>query len=85
MKISELIISEILKDNNLSLALSKSLGVQQQSVLKLAKRNSPKLGRLNVIEYYIDNGFSLEEIYTKKEDVVWVREYLNHHKRKAKV
>ena len=42
-KVSELIINKILNDNDFSMALAKKLGIQQQSVMGLARRNSSKL------------------------------------------
>lgn len=64
-KVSQLIINRILKDNDFSMALAKKLGIQQQSVMGLARRNSSKLTLYNAIQLYKEYGFKEEDILLK--------------------
>lgn len=65
IKVSPSIIDKILKDNNFSIGLAKRLGIQQQSVLGLARRNSIKLTLYEAIMYYKENGFTEENIFSE--------------------
>lgn len=85
MKVSDLIINEILNNNDFSLDLAKFFGIQQQSLRKRAQLKSKKLGTLKAIKFYIDRRFLLEDILVEQEDIEWVRTFLNHHKKKEKV
>lgn len=62
-KVSEIIIEKILKDNNFSMELAKTLDIQQQSVLGLAKRNSNKLTLFIAVQFYKANGFAEKDIF----------------------
>ncbi|WP_417430098.1 hypothetical protein [Halpernia sp.] len=62
-KVSEKIIEKILSENNFSIELAKRLDIQQQSVLGLAKRNSNKLTLFIAVKFYIEKGFTEEEIF----------------------
>ena len=62
-KVSDCIIQKILQDNSFSIELAKRLGIQQQSVLGLAKRNSTKLTLYEAINFYKENGFSEKQIF----------------------
>lgn len=64
-KVSELIINKILNDNDFSMALAKKLGIQQQSVMGLARRNSSKLTLYDAILFYKEYGFKEEDILVK--------------------
>ena len=64
-KVSQLIINRILKDNDFSMALAKKLGIQQQSVMGLARRNSSKLTLYDAIQLYKEYGFKEEDILLK--------------------
>ena len=64
-KVSQLIINRILKDNDFSMALAKKLGIQQQSVMGLARRNSSKLILYDAIQLYKEYGFKEEDILLK--------------------
>lgn len=63
--VSNLIVQKILKENNFSMELAKILDIQQQSVLGLAKRNSNKLTLYVAVKFYIEKGFSEDEIFLK--------------------
>ena len=64
-KVRQLIINRILKDNDFSMALAKKLGIQQQSVMGLARRNSSKLTLYDAIQLYKEYGFKEEDILLK--------------------
>ena len=64
-KVSQLIINRILKDNDFSMAFAKKLGIQQQSVMGLARRNSSKLTLYDAIQLYKEYGFKEEDILLK--------------------
>lgn len=64
-EVSELIINKILKDNDFSMALAKKLGIQQQSVMGLARRKSSKLTLYDAIQFYKEYGFKEEDILVK--------------------
>ncbi len=71
MKVSNLIIQKILTDNHFSNELAIELGIQQQSVLGLARRNSNKLTLYQAVLFYRAKGFKDEEIFEdlpSKED-----------------
>ena len=63
--VRQLIINRILKDNDFSMALAKKLGIQQQSVMGLARRNSSKLTLYDAIQLYKEYGFKEEDILLK--------------------
>ena len=63
MELTNLIIKKILNDNNFSIELAKRLGVQQQSVLGLARRNSRNLTLWEAVVFYKEQGFSEEQIF----------------------
>ncbi len=63
MKVSNLIIEKILTDNNFSIELAKRLGVQQQSALGLARRNSRNLTLWEAVIFYKEQGFTEEQIF----------------------
>ena len=63
MEVTNLIIQKILNDNNFSIELAKRLGVQQQSVLGLARRNSRNLSLWEAVVFYKEQGFSEEQIF----------------------
>lgn len=67
MKVSSIIIEKILSDNAFSSELAKELGIQQQSVLGLARRNSDKLTLYRAVEFYKEKGFSEKEIFENNE------------------
>lgn len=63
IKVSQKIIEKILNDNSFSMELAKRLGIQQQSVLGLARRNSIKLTLYEAVMFYQEHGFKKEEIF----------------------
>lgn len=63
IKVSQLIINKILEDNNFSLKLAQRIGVQQQSIKALAKRNSKILTLYEAVLFYKENGFQEDEIF----------------------
>ena len=68
MELTNLIIQKILNDNNFSIELAKRLGVQQQSVLGLARRNSRNLTLWEAVVFYKEQGFSEEQIFQDFKD-----------------
>ncbi len=66
MKVSEFILNKILTDSTFSGELAIKLGIKQQSVIGLAKRNSEKLTLYQAILFYQEKGFSIEEIIEKE-------------------
>lgn len=64
-KVSILIIDRILTDNEFSMQLASRLGIQQQSVKALAKRNSDKLTLYQAIQFYLEKGITENEIFDK--------------------
>ena len=68
MEVTNLIIQKILNDNNFSIELAKRLGVQQQSVLGLARRNSRNLTLWEAVVFYKEQGFSEEQIFQDFKD-----------------
>lgn len=75
MEVTNLIIQKILNDNNFSIELAKRLGVQQQSVLGLARRNSRNLTLWEAVVFYKEQGFSEEQIFQDfKADKAVVKE-----------
>jgi hypothetical protein len=66
MKVSRKIIKKILTDNLFSMELAKRLGIQQQSVMGLARRNSDKLSLYNAVQFYMEKGFSEIEIFEQE-------------------
>ncbi len=68
MKVSKKIREKILTDNLFSTELAMKLGIQQQSLFGLAKRNSEKLTLYQAILFYKEKGFSEEQIFeTEKQ------------------
>ncbi len=63
MKVSHLILEKILNDSTFSGELAIELGITQQSVKSLAKRNSEKLTLYAAILFYRSKGFKDEEIF----------------------
>ncbi len=63
MKVSNLIIEKILKDSSFSGELAINLGIKQQSVIGLAKRNSEKLTLYKAILFYREKGFADAQIF----------------------
>lgn len=63
MKVSKIIREKIKDDNSFSLDVAKLLNVQQYSAKELAKRNSDKLALYHLVEYYKEQGFTIEEIF----------------------
>ena len=75
MEVTNLIIQKILNDNNFIIELAKRLGVQQQSVLGLARRNSRNLTLWEAVVFYKEQGFSEEQIFQDfKADKAVVKE-----------
>lgn len=74
IKINKIIIDRILKDNEFSMELAMRMGIQQQSVMGLARRNSVKLTLYEAVLFYRECGydessiFSMENIETKIEE-----------------
>ncbi|GIJ92814.1 hypothetical protein CAPN002_00320 [Capnocytophaga stomatis] len=66
MKVSKTIIEKILSDNGFSTDLAKELGIQQQSVLGLARRNSEKLTLWKAVKFFMEKGFTEEQIFEKE-------------------
>lgn len=66
LKSSQLIRDRILSDNNFSLDIAKLLQIQQYSVKELAKRNSDKLVLYVVVQYYLEQGIALEDVFEKE-------------------
>lgn len=62
-KVSQIIIDKILNDNNFSIELAQRIGVQQQSVRALAKRNSKLLTLYAAVLFYREKGFRDEIIF----------------------
>lgn len=67
MKVSKIIIQKILNENSFSIELAKELGIQQQSVLGLARRNSEKLTLYKAVLFYKKSGFTEEQIFQKEQ------------------
>ncbi len=63
MRVSKLIIEKILTDSTFSGELAISLGIKQQSVIGLAKRNSEKLTLYQAVLFYRKKGFTDEQIF----------------------
>lgn len=63
MKVSKIIIEKILTDNAFSMELAIELGMQQQSVLGLARRNSEKLTLYRAVLFYKRKGFTENQIF----------------------
>lgn len=68
-KVSSLIRNKILEDNEFSSQLAVKLGIQQQSVLGLAKRNSNKLTLYVAVDFYKQKGFTIKEIFNEYEPI----------------
>lgn len=68
MEVSEVIIKKILTNNEFSMELAKRLGIQQQSVLGLARRNSRNLTLWEAVMFYKEHGFSEKEIFKTTEN-----------------
>lgn len=68
MKVSQLILDKILEDNDFSMELAKELGIQQQSVLGLARRNSERLTLWKAVKFYKKKGFSEGQIFEDEND-----------------
>ncbi|WP_034690458.1 hypothetical protein [Kaistella palustris] len=66
-KVSGKIIEKILSENAFSIELAKRLGIQQQSVLGLAKRNSNKLTLFIAVQFYKEKGFTENEIFYDRQ------------------
>lgn len=62
-KVNRVIIDKILNDNDFCMDLAKKLGLQQQSVIGLAKRNSDKLTLYEAILFYKSKGLVEREIF----------------------
>ena len=63
MEVSELIIEKILNDNKFSMGLAGILGIQQQSVIGLAKRRSKNLRLYEAVLFYHEKGYTDEDIF----------------------
>lgn len=63
MRVNYKILEKILKDNDFSMGLAKAIGVRQQSVLALARRNSEKLTLYAAVLFYKKYGFTDEDIF----------------------
>lgn len=63
MRVSKLIIEKILTDSAFSGELAIALGVKQQSVIALAKRNSEKLTLYRAFLFYREKGFEETDIF----------------------
>lgn len=61
--LSSKILSRILSDNEFSLALSLHLKKKQDTVIRLAKRESDILRLPEQINFYKENGYQEEEIF----------------------
>lgn len=68
-KVSALIRNKILDDNQFSIQLAEKLGIQQQSVLGLARRNSSKLTLYIAVAFYKEKGFTEEQIFNELESL----------------
>lgn len=62
-KVSKIIRQKILEDNEFSNQLAIQLGIKQQSVIGLAKRNSDKLSFYQAIMFYKMRGYKENEIF----------------------
>ncbi|MCO7354062.1 hypothetical protein [Riemerella anatipestifer] len=67
MKVRKEIIEKILTCNEFSMELAKRLGIQQQSVIGLAKRRSEKLTLYKAVLYYKEQGFTEEQIFEPED------------------
>ena len=67
MKVSQIILDKILNDNEFSLELAKIIGIQQQSVKALAKRNSKILTLYQAIIFYKERGFEDKDIFFRED------------------
>lgn len=63
-QVSQLIVDKILSDNAFSLELANRIGVQQQSVKAMARRESKILTLYVAVLFYMENGFSEEQIFS---------------------
>ncbi len=63
-QVSQLIVDKILIDNAFSLELANKIGVQQQSVKAMARRKSKILTLYVAVLFYMENGFSEEQIFS---------------------
>ncbi|ANF51720.1 hypothetical protein A0O34_14935 [Chryseobacterium glaciei] len=61
--LSSKILNRILSDNEFSLALSLHLKKKQDTVIRLAKRESDILRLPEQINFYKENGYQQEEIF----------------------
>ncbi|SIT96793.1 hypothetical protein SAMN05660493_01488 [Epilithonimonas bovis DSM 19482] len=66
-KVSVKIIDKILNDNDFSMELASRLGIQQQSVKGLARRNSNKLTLYQAVKFYLEKGILESEIFDSKK------------------
>lgn len=62
-KVSELVRKKILTDNEFSMELAVRLGIQQQSVKALARRNSKLLTLHVAINFYKEQGIEENSIF----------------------
>lgn len=66
--LSSKILEKILSDNDFSLALSQHLKKKQDTVIRLAKRQSDILRLPEQINFYKNNGYTEEEIFDIVEE-----------------
>lgn len=66
--LSTKILNRILSDNEFSLALSLHLKKKQDTVIRLAKRESDILRLPEQINFYKENGYQQEEIFDIVEE-----------------
>ncbi len=66
--LSQKILDRILSDNDFSLALSQHLKKKQDTVIRLAKRQSDILRLPEQINFYKEKGYAEEEIFDIVEE-----------------
>lgn len=66
-KVSNKILDKILTDNDFSIRLAQVMQITQQSVKSLARRKSTKLTLYSAVDFYRNEGFSINEIFERYE------------------
>lgn len=69
-KVSKLIRDKIIEDNKFSNELAMRMNIQQQSVIGLAKRNSNKLTLYEAVKFYMEKGYSENEIFAQSKQPI---------------
>ncbi len=73
-KINKIIIDRILTDNEFSMELAMRMGIQQQSVMGLARRNSVKLTLYEAVLFYRECGYDENSIFSMEEIEAKIKE-----------